>query len=34
MIQNQLFRVFQLIAPEVKHFYQRNTWKNSQIMFI
>jgi len=34
MIQKQVFRVFQLIAPEVKHFYQRNTWKNSQIMFI
>jgi len=35
MIQKQLFRVFQqLIAPEVKHFYQKNTWKNSQIIFI
>jgi len=31
MIQKQLFRVFQLIAPEVKHFYHKNTWKNSQI---
>jgi len=27
MIQKQLFRVFQLIAPEVKHFYQKNTLK-------
>ena len=34
MIQKQLFRVFQLIAPEVKHSYQRKTWKNSQIVFI
>jgi len=35
MIQKQLFRVFkQLTAPEVKHFYQKNTWKNSQIIFI
>jgi len=25
MIQKQLFRVFQLIAPEVKHFYQKRT---------
>jgi len=26
MIQKQLFRVFQqLTAPEVKHFYQKNT---------
>jgi len=33
MIQKQLFRVFQLIAPEVKYFYQQNTWKNSQITF-
>jgi len=34
MIQKQLFRVFQLVVPEVKHFYQKNTWKNSQITFI
>jgi len=35
MIQKQLFRVFQqLTAPEVKHSYQKNTWKNSQIIFI
>jgi len=34
MIQKQLFRVFQLIAPEVKHFCQKNTWKNSHVIFI
>ena len=34
MIQQQFFRVFQLFSPEVKHFYQKNTWKNSQIIFI
>ena len=34
MIQKQLFRVFQLIAPEVKHFYQKNTRKNSQVILI
>jgi len=34
MIQKQLFRLFQLIAPEVKYFYQKNTWNNSQIIFI
>jgi len=34
MIQKQLFRVFQHIAPEVKHFNQKNTWKNSQIVLI
>jgi len=33
-IQKQLFRVLYLIAPEVKHFYQKNTGKNSQIIFI
>jgi len=27
MIQNQFFRVFQLFAPEVKHFHQKHTWK-------
>jgi len=27
MIQKQFFRVFQLFAPEVKHSYQKNTWK-------
>jgi len=31
MIQKQFFRVFQLFSPEVKYFYQKNTWKNSQI---
>jgi len=34
MIWKQLFRVFQLFAPEVKHFYHKNTWKNSRIIFI
>jgi len=34
MIQKQFFGVFQLIPPEVKHFYQKNTLKNSQIIFI
>jgi len=34
MIQKQFFRVFQLFAPKVKHFYEKNTWKNSQIIFI
>jgi len=24
-VQKQSFRVFQLIAPEVKHFYHKNT---------
>ena len=31
MIQKQFFRVFQLFSQEVKYFYQKNTWKNSQI---
>jgi len=26
--------VFQFFAPEVKHFYEKNTWKDSQIIFI
>jgi len=34
MIQMQCFRVFQLFAPEVKHLYEKNTWKDSQIIFI
>jgi len=34
MIQKQVFSVFQLFAPEGKDFYQKNTWKNSQIIFI
>jgi len=34
MIQKQLFRVFHLFAPEVKYFYQKNTGKNSKIIFI
>ena len=29
-----IFRVFQLFSQEVKYFYQKNTWKNSQIIFI
>jgi len=33
MIQKQFFRVFQLFAQEVKYFYQKNTWKNPQIVF-
>ena len=33
MIQKQFFRVFQLFASEVKHFYEINTWKNSLIIF-
>ena len=27
MIQKQFFHVFQLFAPEVKHFHQKHTWK-------
>jgi len=34
MIQKQFFRVFQLFAQAVKHFYVKNTRKNSQIIFI
>ena len=34
MIQKQFFRIFQLFAPEVKHFHRIHTWKNSQIIFI
>ena len=33
MIQKQFFRVFQLFSPEVKYFYQKNSWKNPQIIF-
>jgi len=29
-----IFRVFQFFSQEVKYFYQKNTWKNSQIIFI
>jgi len=32
MIQKQFFRVFQLLSPEVKYFYQKYTWKNLQII--
>jgi len=34
MIQKQFIRVFQLFAPEIKYFYQKSSWKNSQIIFI
>jgi len=34
MIQKQFFRVFQLYSPEVKYFYQKNTFKRPQIIFI
>jgi len=29
-----IFRVFQLFSQDVKYFYQKNTWKNSQIIFL
>jgi len=29
-----IFRVFQLFSQEVKYFYLKKTWKNSQIIFI
>jgi len=29
-----IFCEFQLFSQEVKYFYQKNTWKNSQIIFI
>ena len=32
MIQEQFCPEFQLFAPEVKNFYQKNTWKNSQML--
>jgi len=31
MIQEQLFPAYQLFDPEVKHFYQKNTWKTLQM---
>ena len=31
MIQEHFFPVFQLFALEVKHFYRKNTWKDSQM---
>jgi len=34
MIQKQFFRVLQPFSQEIKYFYQKNTWKNSQIIFI
>jgi len=33
MIHKQFFRVFQLFAPVVKCLHQKNTWRNSQIIF-
>ena len=33
MIQKQFFRLYQLFAQEVKHFYQKNIWKYLQIIF-
>ena len=32
MIQKQFFSEFQFFAQEVKYFYQKNTWKISQIV--
>ena len=34
MIQKQFFCVFQLVTPEIKYFYQENTWKNPHIIFL
>jgi len=31
MIQKQFFPVFQLFAPEVKHFHQKHTWMQGRI---
>ena len=31
MIQEQFFQAFELFAREIKHFYQKNTRKNSQM---
>jgi len=31
MVQEQFFPAFQLFDPEVEHFHQKNTWKNSQM---
>jgi len=31
MVKEQLFPAFQLFDPEVKHFDQKNTWKNLQM---
>jgi len=28
MVQKQFFRVFQVFDPDVKHFYEKETWKN------
>ena len=33
-MQKQPFHVFQLFSPEVKHFYQKTTWKNSHVILI
>jgi len=32
MIQKQFFRVFHLFSPGVRHFHQKHTSKNSQII--
>jgi len=31
MVHEQFFPLFKLFDPEVKHFYQKNTCKNSQM---
>jgi len=31
MIQEQILPVFQLFDTEVKHFYEKNIWKNLQM---
>ena len=31
MVQEQFFPEFQLVESKVKHFHQKNTWKNSQM---
>jgi len=31
MVRKQFFPAFQLFDPDVKHFIQKNTWKNSQM---
>ena len=31
IVQEQFFSAFQLFDPKVKHLYQKNTWKNSQM---
>jgi len=31
MIQEQFFPAFQIFDPEVEHFLQKKSWKNSQM---